>query len=81
MNEICVDSNRCVTLRGKEVGSKSCKNWFHAKCQCITDREYLYRKGTQEDTQELKLFEMYVHDIVWTVKGNPLDYIEYANSL
>ena len=29
----------------------------------------------------MKLFKRYVDDIVCTVKGNPLDYLEYAYSL
>ena len=33
------------------------------------------------DTLELKSFKRYVDDIVCTVKENPLDYLEYANSL
>ena len=31
------------------------------------------------DTQELKLFKRYIDEIVCTVKGNPLSYLEYAN--
>ena len=42
---------------------------------------YCAEKGRKEDTLELKLFKVYVDDIVCTVKGNPLDYLEYANSL
>ena len=38
-------------------------------------------KGTKEDTEQLKLFKMYVDDIVCTVMRNPLDYLEYSNSL
>ena len=41
---------------------------------------YCAEKG-KEDTLELKLFKRYVDDIVCTVKGNPLNYLEYANSL
>ena len=90
---ICIDCNRRVTFPGKGVECKSCKNWFHAKCQGITDTEYqtmqeivwicsyCAEKGRKEDTLELKLFKRYVDDIVCTVKGNPLDYLEYANSL
>ena len=90
---ICIDCNRRVTFRGKGVECESCKNWFHAKCQGITDTEYqtmqeivwicsyCAEKGRKEDTLELKLFKRYVDDIVCTVKGNPLDYLEYANSL
>ena len=92
MKVICIDCNRRVTLRGKRVQCKSCKNWFQAKCQVITDTEYKNMqknvwicsycegKGTKEDTQEFKLFKRYVNDIVFTVKGNPLDYLELANS-
>ena len=90
---ICIDCNRRVTFRGKEVESESCKYWFYAKCQGITDTEYKIvqelvwicsycaGKTTKEDTQELKLLKRYVNDIVCTVKGKPLDYLEYANSL
>ena len=90
---VCNDCNGRVTFRGKGVECKSCKNWFNAKCQSITDTEhqtmqefvwigsYCTEKGRKEDTLELKLFKRYVDDIVCTVKGSPLDYLEYANSL
>ena len=90
---ICFDCNRRVTFRGKGVECESCKNWFHAKCQGITDTEYktmqeivwicsyCAEKGTKEDTRELKLFKRYADDIVCTVKVKSLDYLEYANSL
>ena len=42
---------------------------------------YCTEKGGKEDTLELKLFKRYVDDIVCTGNGNPLDYLEYANSL
>ena len=42
---------------------------------------YCAEKGRKEDTLELKLFKRYVDDIVCMVKRNPLDYLEYANSL
>ena len=42
---------------------------------------YCTEKGSKENAQELKLFKSYVDDIVCTVKGNPLDYLEYAKSL
>ena len=89
-NVICIDCNRRVIFRGKGV---ECKNWFHAKCHGITDTEYktmqeivwicsyCAEEGRKEDTLELKLFEMYVDDIVCTVKGKPLDFLEYANTL
>ena len=38
---ICIDCNRRVNFRGKGVACESCKNWFHAKCQDITDTQYL----------------------------------------
>ena len=91
--KVICNSNRRVTFRGKGVECESCKNWFHAQCQGITDTEhqtmqkivwicsYCAEKCRKEDTMELKLFKRYVDDIVSTVKGNPLDYLEYANSL
>ena len=90
---ICIDCNPRVIFRGKGVECESCKNWFHAKLQVITDKEYQTRQeivwicsycaeiDRKEDTMELKLFKRYVDDIVCTVKRNPLDYLEYANSL
>ena len=90
---ICVDCNRRVTFRGKGIECESRKNWFHAKFQGITDTEYktvqeivwicsyCAEEGRKEDTLELKLFKRYVKDIVCTVKGNPLNYLEYANFL
>ena len=42
---------------------------------------YCAEKGTKEDTQELKLIKRYEDDTVCTINGNPLDYLEYANSL
>ena len=76
---ICIDCIRRVTFRGKGVEGESCKRWFYAKCQDITDRSYktmqyiawicsyCAEKGTKEDTQQLKLFKRYVDDIVCTV--------------
>ena len=90
---ICIDCNGRVTFQGKGVECESCKNWFLAKCQDITDTEYktmqdivlicsnCAEKGTKEDTYEMKLFKRYVNDIVCIVKGNSLDYLEYANFL
>ena len=40
-----IDCSRRVTFRGKRVECESCKNWFHTKCQGITDTEY---KNMQE---------------------------------
>ena len=90
---ICIDCNRRVTFRGKEVECESWKNWCHAKHQDITDTEYktmqdivwiwssCAEKCTKKDTQELRLFKRYVDDKVCTVRGNPLDYLEYPHSL
>ena len=89
---ICIECNRRVTFRRKGVECESCKNWFHAKCQGITDTEYktmqevvwicsyCAEEGKKEDTLEMNLFMRYVDDIVCMVKGNPLNYLEYANS-
>ena len=78
---------------GKGVECESCKNWFQEKCQDITDTKYQTKqeivwicsycttKCRKEDTLELKLFKRYVDDLVCTVKGKPLDYLECANSL
>ena len=38
---ICIDCNRRITFREMGVECESCKNWFHAKCQHITDTEYM----------------------------------------
>ena len=90
---ICIDCNRLVTFREKGVECESCKNWFQAQCQNITYTKYktmqdivwicsyCAEKGTKEGTQELKIFKRYVDDIARTVKGNTIDYLEYANVL
>ena len=39
-NGKCKDCNRRVTYRGKGVECESCKNWFHARCQKISNEEY-----------------------------------------
>ena len=41
----------------------------------------MQKKGTTENTQELKLFRKYADDRVCTVKGNPLDNLDYSNTL
>ena len=38
-NGKCKDCNQRVTLRGRGVECETCKNWFHAKCQKITNEE------------------------------------------
>ena len=42
---------------------------------------YYAGKGRTEQKQKLEQFKWHVDDIVCTVKGNPLEYLEYANSL
>ena len=37
---ICIDCNRRVTFRGKGVECESCKKWFQAKRQDVTDTGY-----------------------------------------
>ena len=87
---ICIHCNRRVTFRGKGVEWDSCKNWFHAKYQGITDTiyktmqeivwicSYCAEEGRKEDTLELKLLKRYVDDIKCTIKGNTLDYLEFT---
>ena len=41
----------------------------------------IVQKKARQRKQEVKLFKRYVADIVCTVKGSSLDYLEYANSL
>ena len=43
-NGKCKDCNRRVTYRGKGVECESCKNWFHARCQKISNEEYTNRQ-------------------------------------
>ena len=90
---VCIVCNRRFTFRGKGIECESCKTWFDAKCQGITDTDYKNMQEIvwisyycaaeirKEDTLELKLFKRYVDEIVCAVKENPLDYLESANSL
>ena len=41
-NEKCKDCNRRMTFRGRGVECESFKNWFHAKCQKLTNEEYAH---------------------------------------
>ena len=80
---MCIDCNR----------GESNANTISCKVPSITDIEYknlqetvwissnCAEKVTTEDTQELKVCWRYVDDIVLTVKGNTLEYLEYATSL
>ena len=44
-------------------------------CSCCAE------KDTMEATLEFRLIKRHVHDIVCTVKGDPLEYLDYASSL
>ena len=77
---------------GKESSANHAKTGFmqNAKvsltqnirpCRKLFGSVPIVQKKVEKRTLELKLFKRYVDDIVCTVKGNPLDYLEYANSL
>ena len=42
---------------------------------------YCAQKCTNDATLEFRLFQMFVHNIVCTVKGNTLQYLQHASSL
>ena len=91
-NGKCKDCIRRLTFRGRGVECESCKLWFHARCQKISNEEY----GNMQDVvcictycsnhqtvgryEEMKLFKRYV-DIICTVRGDPDEYSKFANSL
>ena len=70
------DCNRRVTFLGRGVECESCKNWFHARCQKISNEEYANMQYvvwictycSNEQTvghyEEMKLFKRYVDDII-----------------
>ena len=91
-NGKCKDCNRRVTFRGRGVECESCKNWFHAKCQKISNEENANMQDvvwicTYCNNQlivgrnEMKLFKRYVDDFICTVRGDPDEYLKFANSL
>ena len=92
-NGNCKDCNRRVTYRGKGVECESCKNWFHASCQKISNEEYANmqdvvwictycsKQKTVGLDMEMKLFRRYMDDIICTVRGDPDEYLKFANSL
>ena len=92
-NGKCKDCNRRVTYRGEGVECESCKNWFHARCQKLSNEEYanmqdvvwicIYCSNQQTvgHDKEMKLFKRYVDDIICTVRGDPDKYLKIANSL
>ena len=74
-------SFRKVTNRSKGVKCECCLNWYHVKCDDISDDEYqnikesfwYCRKGIaikekNKSVQQAKFFLRYVDDIVRTVK-------------
>ena len=91
-NGKCKDCNRRVTYRGRRVECESCKNWFRARCQKISNEEYanmpdVVRNCTYCSNQqtvgryeEMKLFKRYLDDIC-TLRGDPEGLLKFANSL
>ena len=92
-NGKCKNCNRRVTYRGKGVECESCKNWFHARCQKISNEEYANMQAvvwictfcsnqqTVGHDKEMKLFKRYVDEIICTVRGDPDEYLKFAKSL
>ena len=68
------------------------KTWFCAKCQKITNDKYANMQDLvcictycsnhqkQERSAEMKLFKMYVDDIICTVRVDPDEYLKFADS-
>ena len=92
-NRKCKDFNLRVTFPGRGVKCESCKNWFHGRCQRISNEEYA---NMQDDVcictycnnqqivgryEEMKLFKRYVDVIICTARGDPDEYLNIANSL
>ena len=75
-NGRCKDCNWRVTFRGRGVDFESCKNWFHARCQRISNEEYANMQDvvwictycsnplTVGRYEEMKFFKWYVDDII-----------------
>ena len=92
-NGKCKDCNHRVTFRGRGIEFESCKNWFHARCQNISNEEYANMQDVvwictycnkQQIVgryEEMKLFKRYVDDIICTVRGDPDKYLKFATSL
>ena len=86
------DCNKRVTFRGRGVECESCKNWLQARCQKISNEEYANMQDvvwictycSNQQTvgryEELKLFKRYVDDIIRTVRGDPNEFLKFANS-
>ena len=92
-NGKCKDCNRRVTYRGKGVECESCKNWFQAGCQKVSNEEYANMQDvvwvcfycsnqqTVGHDKEMKLFKRYLDDIICTVRVDTDVYLKFANSL
>ena len=91
-NVKCKDCNRRVTFRGRGLECESCKHWFHARCQKISNDAYANmhdvvwictycNKQQIVGRNEMKLFKRYVDDFICTVRGDPDDFLKFANSL
>ena len=92
-NGKCKNCHRRGTFRGRGVECESCKNWFQAKCRKITNEEnanmqdvvWISTYGSSQQTEgwfeEMELFKMYVDDFIWTVRGDPDEYLKFSNSL
>ena len=91
---MCPCCSRKVTYRSKGVECESCRNWYHLKCEKISDDVYssiteivwycescCQAKNKEKDTSQVKLFLRYVDDIVRTVRGEPSCLLDAANSL
>ena len=90
-NGKCKDCNPRVSFRGRGVECESCKSWFHAGCQKISNEEdsnmqnvvwiCTYCQQMVGQYEEMKLFKKYVDDIICTVRRDPDEYLKFANSL
>ena len=68
----------CLFKRYEVDVLKTLSKKHEANCM---DPFLLCVKRYKRDTPKLKLFKRYVNDIVCTIKGNPLNYLERSNSL
>ena len=92
-NGKCKDCNPRVTFPGRGIEYELCKNWFHARCQKISNEVYANMQDvvclciccsnqqTVERYEGMKLFKNYMDDFICTVRGDPDDFLKFANSL
>ena len=92
-NVKCKDCKRRVTFRGRGVECESCKNWFQPRCQKILKEEnanmqdvvwictYCNKQQIVGRHEEMKLFKIYMDGIICTVRGDPDEFLKFANSL